>query len=137
MAKRAVTEGNRYQVASRPQASSSAAATRPPWAKPGPAWCSSRNENVASYSVSPSLSGVGSRIPVGFSPHPQQAGSWCGGMFTLLVRDLVPLTARQDGGSWRNVGPPRRFLTGPGPGSAETAAFEVGFEEVLRARSGH
>src|SRR5262249_55956068 len=37
--RRPVTVGKRYQVASRPQASSRAAATRPPWTSPGPAWC--------------------------------------------------------------------------------------------------
>ncbi len=31
----AVTDGNRYQVASSPAASSSAAATSPPWTRPG------------------------------------------------------------------------------------------------------
>ena len=55
----AVTDGNRYQVARIPAASSSAAATRPPWTKPGPAWWCSAKENCASYSRSPSLVGCG------------------------------------------------------------------------------
>ena len=40
----AVTVGKRYQVASRPHASSSAAETRPPWTRPGPPWWRSSNE---------------------------------------------------------------------------------------------
>ena len=45
---RAVTVGKRCQVARRPQASSSAAPTTPPWTIPGAAWCPSANEKVAS-----------------------------------------------------------------------------------------
>src|SRR6478735_10732402 len=78
---RAVTDGNAYQVARRPTASSSAAATSPPWAMPGPPWWRSSNWKYASYSDSPSARGDGSLSPIGLSPQPQQAGSWCGGIF--------------------------------------------------------
>ena len=44
----AVTAGKRCQVARRPQASSRAAATRPPWTIPGPAWWWSPNVSTAS-----------------------------------------------------------------------------------------
>ena len=50
---RAVTVGKRYQVASRPHASSSAAATSPPCTSPGPAWWRSSNEDRASYVSAP------------------------------------------------------------------------------------
>src|SRR5207244_8512375 len=82
---RAVTAGKRYQVARRPHASSSAAATRPPWTIPGAAWLCSSKWMYASYSSIPSHSGGGRCSPVALSPHPQHAGSWCGGIGTRLI----------------------------------------------------
>ena len=56
----------------------------------GPPWCRSSNENVVSYRSTPSRSGCGRWKPIGLSPHPKQAGSCCGGTFTLLFRGLSP-----------------------------------------------
>src|ERR671934_545329 len=82
---RTVTAGNAYQVASRPTASSRAPATRPPCTIPGPPWCRSSNSKYASYSVRPSSTGTGRCSPLGLSPQPQHAGSWCGG---ILMPDI-------------------------------------------------
>src|SRR6476469_7982670 len=137
---RPVTVGKRYQVATSPHASSIRAATRPPCASPGPPWWRSSKENVVSYRSEPSASGCGSRNPIGLSPQPKHAGSWCGGILTLLERGLTPFRARRRSVSQgRGQTPSRKrddLSSWLGP-LAHAAALEMGLEEVLRAGRGH
>src|SRR5215218_4555359 len=102
-------------------------------------------------------------MPSGLSPHPQHAGSWCGGIRSrpspaplTAGRSSTPLAPDPAGGATRRSRrlsalacavlraarlfllpaeseEPERALAG----SAEPAALEVRLVEVLRARCGH
>src|SRR5215213_2131517 len=131
---RAVTVGKRYQLASRPHASSSAAATTPPWTKPGPAWWCAPNATYASYSSASSAAGNGRWRPDSFSPQPKQPGSWCGGIAEVVTN------------SWRRRFPPVRLASirsqrgggwWPRARSPQAAELVVGAEEVLRPGGRH
>src|SRR2546430_1069905 len=85
----------------------------------------------ASYSSSPSTSGRGRRRPVGLSPQPQQAGSWCGGIRTALIPTGLK-TPRSDPSCKKSV-----TLRPQVSASAEPAALVVRPEEVLTPRGRH